>query len=366
MKCVDLFAGVGGMSLGFESAGFEVVLAVEKSASIAEGYTTNLPHTRMIVAGVEEINLDKELTPLKTRGVDVVFGGPPCQGFSQKGKRLSISDERNFLFKNFVDVVEFLKPQFFVIENVPNILTAAKSYFYKEIEAAFSKMGYELKAKVLNAADYGVPQQRKRAFIVGQMGFNTFNFPDPVAQLVTVQEAISDLPAIGSGEGKFTYNYPTGEQSSYQKRMRENSVGIYNHQATKHSQIALQRLALIPQNGGGKENLPKEHLTKSIYSGTWMRLREDLPARTITTRFDTPSSGQFTLPRLDRCLTVREAARIQSFPDRFIFTGTKSNQMLQVGNAVPPLLAQAVASEIAKVYFDDLLSIEAHKAVNSA
>ncbi|MDQ9168804.1 DNA cytosine methyltransferase [Oxalobacteraceae bacterium R-40] len=366
MKCVDLFAGVGGMSLGFENAGCEVVLAVEKFRPIAEGYTANLPHTKMIVAGVEQLNIKETFSSVKAQGVDIVFGGPPCQGFSQKGKRLSISDDRNFLFKYFVDVVSFLRPRFFVIENVPNILTTANSFFYNEIEAAFAKLGYELKAQILNAADYGVPQQRKRAFIVGQLGGNTFEFPMPVKRKVTVSEAISDLPAIASGEGELFYKYPCAARSDYQRKMRKNSNGIVNHQATKHSQIALQRLAMISHNGGGKEHLPEEHLTKSIYSGTWMRLREEGLARTITTRFDTPSSGQFTLPRQDRCLTVREAARLQSFPDRFIFTGTKSNQMLQVGNAVPPLLAQAVATRILKDYTEALEFIESQRAVNSA
>ena len=140
--------------------------------------------------------------------------------------------------------------------------------------------------------------------------------------------------------------------------MRDGSDKIHNHKATKHSTIALQRLSMIPENGG-KEHLPKEHLTKSIYSGTWTRLKSDGQAPTITTRFDTPSSGQFTLPNQDRCLTVREAARIQSFPDSFIFTGTKSTQMLQVGNAVPPLLAEAIGKSLYKT-----LTSHAHKYLN--
>lgn len=163
-----------------------------------------------------------------------------------------------------------------------------------------------------------------------------------------LHEIFSDLPILSAGEGEEKYEYITDTQTEYQSYLRARSSNIRNHQATNHSPVVLQRLKMIPHEGGGKESLPKEHLTKSIYSGTWTRLRSDGIARTITTRFDTPSSGQFTLPKQDRCLTVREAARIQSFPDNFIFSGPKSNQMLQVGNAVPPLLAYSVAVQLKK------------------
>ena len=153
------------------------------------------------------------------------------------------------------------------------------------------------------------------------------------------------MPFIASAEGEDFYEYTYEPLSDYQKLLRKNSKGIYNHQSTKHSKIALERLAMIPK-GMGREVLPQEHRTKSIYSGTWSRLKEDGVAATITTRFDTPSSGLFTHPILDRCLTVREAARIQSFSDTFIFYGTKFSQMKQVGNAVPPLLAFEIAKYI--------------------
>lgn len=346
MRCVDLFSGVGGMSLGFEQAGMEVIIAIEKDPAIASGYIENLRKTRVVVDKVENIDIESMFHPYKQHGIDVVFGGPPCQGFSQKGKRLHIYDDRNYLFRYFVSVVRYLRPSFFVIENVPNILTAANRYFYQEIYDEFSKLGYIVQARTLNASEYGVPQHRRRAFIVGSLPPFNFEFPVPSQAVVTVNDAISDLPPLKAGEGKEFYPYTSRARTKYQAEMRAGAKGFFNHQATRHSKIALERLAMIPHNGGGKESLTKEHLTKSIYSGTWTRLTEDEPARTITTRFDTPSSGQFTLPRQDRCLTVREAARLQSFPDSFVFTGTKSNQMLQVGNAVPPLLAKSIATAI--------------------
>ncbi len=162
---------------------------------------------------------------------------------------------------------------------------------------------------------------------------------------MTVKEAIYDLPFINSGEGSDISDYEKIPKSNYQKTMRNGANKLYNHVATNHSVKALERLSLIPK-GKGKEVLPDEHRTKSIYIGTWSRLLEDGVATTITTRFDTPSSGRFTHPILNRCLTVREAARIQSFPDTFIFYGSKTCQMKQVGNAVPPKLAYEIAKII--------------------
>lgn len=345
MKAIDLFCGVGGLSLGLEMAGFQTVLGVEKNKDIAEGFKRNFPQAKCLVGDISKLSLNDYLDAIEGNTIDLIAGGPPCQGFSQKGKRLSLNDERNFLFKYYLNLVAEIRPKAFLIENVPNLLSTSGGYFYNEILSSLEGLDYTVSAKVLKAEDYGVPQSRRRAFIVGIQGDNSFIFPEPNKDKVTVSDAISDLPVLKSGEGKDFFDYPSKAKSPYQARMREGSDGVRNHAATNHSAIALERLAMIPENGG-KEHLPDEHLTKSIYSGTWTRLRANEQAATITTRFDTPSSGQFTLPTQDRCLTVREAARLQSFPDKFIFSGMKSTQMLQVGNAVPPLLAKAVGTEI--------------------
>lgn len=347
-KVIDLFAGVGGMSLGFEKQGFDVVLANECDPSIAEAYKENHTKTKMIVGDITTLDLKESFGKYNGK-VDVVIGGPPCQGFSQKGKRKTIHDERNFLFKYYVKVVELVKPKYFVMENVPNLLTAEKGYFKKEIEELFNAMGYSLTMGVLNASDYGVPQNRKRAVIIGKLNGNAPELPTPLNKRVTIWDAISDLAYLESGEGQEEQLYINEPETDYQKKLRKNSKCLYNHIATKHSKVALERLSLIPENAG-REVLPAEHLTKSIYSGTWTRMRRDEISVTITTRFDTPSSGKFTHPFLNRAITVREAARIQSFPDDFKFVGNKCSQMKQVGNAVPPLLAAAVA----KVIIDDI------------
>lgn len=343
-RVIDLFAGVGGLSLGFEKKGFEVVLANEYDASIAASYIANHKNTKMIVSDITSLDLEETFGKLAGK-VEVVIGGPPCQGFSQKGQRKTIHDERNFLFKYYVSVVELVKPRYFVMENVPNLLTAQGGYFRHEIEELFNKLGYSLEYGVLNAADYGVPQNRKRAVIIGKFDGDAPKLPDPQGNKVTIWDAISDLAYLESGEGSEEQEYKYPAESDYEKMLRKDSSKLFNHIATKHSPLALERLALIPPNAG-REVLPEEHLTKSIYSGTWTRMKKDEISVTITTRFDTPSSGKFTHPFLNRAITVREAARIQSFPDDFHFVGNKGSQMKQVGNAVPPLLAAAIAEVI--------------------
>lgn len=347
MNVIDLFAGVGGLSQGFIKAGFNIMLANEYDPEIAASYQYNHPGTKVISQDIQIVNLKDWQEYIEK--ADVVIGGPPCQGFSQKGKRMNLDDERNFMFKYFIDVVRLARPSFFLLENVPNITTTSSGYFKNQIIEEFNELGYDVTAKVLNASDFGVPQHRRRAFFLGQLGTLEMGLPAPNGQFISVKDAIYDLPFIASGGGMDYYEYPDDPLSDYQRDRREGSDGIYNHLATKHSALALKRLSLIPK-GKGKEVLPAEHRTKSIYSGTWSRLKEDQAAATITTRFDTPSSGLFTHPILDRCLTVREAARIQSFDDKFIFTGNKSSQMKQVGNAVPPLLAYQIAKPLANIF----------------
>lgn len=343
---IDLFAGVGGLSLGFEQAGYEVAFANEVNKDIANAYIKNRRTPHMLVGDITELNLSDIFGKFSGK-IDVVVGGPPCQGYSQKGKRRTIHDNRNFLFKHYVRVIEIVKPKYFVMENVPNLLTAAGGFFKKEIYELFEKIGYTLNSAVLNAADYGVPQYRKRACVIGFHGKRQVAMPIPPKTEVTIWDAISDLAYHESGEGEETEDYRLAPESAYQTEMRKGAQKLHNHRATKHALSALKRLTLIPPEMG-RECLPKSMLTKSIYSGTWTRMRRADKAVTITTRFDTPSSGEFTHPFLNRAITVREAARIQSFPDTFIFYGTKTSQMKQVGNAVPPKLAMAIALAISQ------------------
>ena len=357
MKIIDLFCGIGGLSLGFEQAGFEVCAAVDMWADAVKTYNHNRKEKVAKVISVEDFN-EKELSSIiATEKITGIIGGPPCQGFSTVGKR-EIDDPRNKMYLEFYKAVKLVNPDFFVIENVKGMLTLNKGAFVKDLLKRFGEdgLGYTISYQLLNAADYGVPQNRRRAVIIGKRDGKAPELPAPLDKTVTVWDAISDLAYLESGEGKEEQEYKNEPQSDYQKKLRRESSILHNHVVTKHSKLALERLALIPPNAG-KEVLPKEHLTKSIYSGTWTRMRKEEISVTITTRFDTPSSGKFTHPFLDRAITVREAARIQSFPDNFVFIGNKGSQMKQVGNAVPPLLAGAIAEVIMK----DIKEEKAHE-----
>ncbi len=279
--------------------------------------------------------------------INMIIGGPPCQGFSNKGKNLGLKDPRNFLFLEYIEIVKAIKPEIFIIENVKNIISCAKGYFLEEIKERLNALGYQLSYQILNAKDYGVPQNRERAFIVGASRFSfDFNLLEP-SQSVNVQDAISDLAYLCSNEGAFESDYLNPVQSNYQALIRKNSPKLYNHQATNHSQAALEKLKLINKEQG-KECLPKNLHGKQQFKSTWGCLNWNKISPTIDTRFDTPSNGTNSHPKLHRSITPREAARIQSFSDNYIFYGNKTSVCKQIGNAVPPLLALALSKAILK------------------
>ncbi|WP_404982549.1 DNA cytosine methyltransferase [Capnocytophaga granulosa] len=343
MKVADLFSGVGGMSQGFTMAGFEIEMAIEYDKEIAASFQKNHPQTDVYAEDIRNINFSEIHKRYPT--IDIVMGGPPCQGFSQKGKRLSLHDPRNFLFKQFVGFVEEFSPKYFILENVPNIITTENGFFKDEIITSFNALGYQVCCGVLNAVDFGVPQDRRRAIFIGQKDVLEIKLPPSKGIYNSVKDAIFDLPYIESGEGNDPCPYDKLPTTSLQKSLRGDCTVLHNHIATRHNETALRRMSMVPI-GEGRKVLPIEEQTRSIYSGTYCRLLEDEVASTITTRFDTPSSGRFTHPLLNRCLTTREAARLQTFPDSFIFHGSKTSQMKQVGNAVPPYLAYAIAEVI--------------------
>ncbi|NHA63182.1 DNA (cytosine-5-)-methyltransferase [Helicobacter pylori] len=283
----------------------------------------------------------------QTLEINMIIGGPPCQGFSNKGKNLGLKDPRNFLFLEYIEIVKAIKPEIFIIENVKNLISCAKGYFLEEIKERLNALGYQLSYQILNAKDYGVPQNRERAFIVGASRFSfDFNLLEP-SQSVNVQEAISDLAYLCSNEGAFESDYLNPIQSRYQALMRKDSPKLYNHQATNHSQAALEKLKLINKEQS-KECLPKNLHGKQQFKSTWGRLNWNKISPTIDTRFDTPSNGTNSHPELHRSITPREAARIQSFSDNYIFYGNKTSVCKQIGNAVPPLLALALGKAILK------------------
>jgi DNA (cytosine-5)-methyltransferase 1 len=348
LNLLELFAGVGGLSLGFEQTGrFNVVGGLEIEPAIAESFARNNPKAKVFIGDICKLNINKVAKELDSK-IDIIVGGPPCQGFSTRGKCLGKDDERNYLFKEFFKYTKFLNPKYFVIENVAAIMGTADGYFLKLILDEAKKQGYAVSYGILDARYFGVPQTRRRAVFIGSKnGGAKVPTMNAKGKIISVWDAISDLAYLESGEGEFISKYKNKPQSKYQAELRANSKILYNHIATKHSDIAIRRLSMIPPEKG-KEFLPKEHLTKSTFGGTWCRLEKDKPSPTIITRFDTPSNGQNNHPFLNRSITPREAARIQSFPDNFIFYGNKSSVIKQIGNAVPPKMARAIATEIIK------------------
>lgn len=351
-KILDLFCGAGGFSYGMEkNPYFKTVIALDNNRYACETFKKNMPTTDVVIADITKSDT-KKIVIAKSRKADVnmIIGGPPCQGYSMKGKKLGLSDPRNFLFLEYLNFVEAIKPDVFIIENVKGLLSASKGWFLDEIINAVKALGYSLDYGVLNAAQYGVPQARERAIFICSKN-NKIILPKPNSiHRVTVRDAIEDLSYLESGEGEFEQEYMMEARSEYQKEMRMNSQKLYNHKASKHKQVAIDKLKMIPPEKG-KEFLPEELLGKQKFKTTWGRLKWDEVSPTIDTRFDAASNGTNNHPVLNRAITPREAARIQSFDDKFVFYGTKVHIRKQIGNAVPPLLAKAIADQICKFLY---------------
>lgn len=347
---LDLFCGAGGFSYGMhENEHFKTVIAVDFDYKATDTFKQNMPSTEVITGDITSQDIKEEIiTKSKKAKVNMIIGGPPCQGFSMKGKKLGLDDERNYLFLEYLKIVKIIEPEVFVIENVKSLLSTAGGWFRDELISYVKKLGYSVNYGILKAKEFGVPQARERAIFICSKNKN-ITLPVKNTNIVTVKEAISDLAYLESGEGDYESQYITEATSEYQKLMRRNSEKLYNHKATNHLPIALEKLAMIPAEKG-KEYLPESIRGKQKFKGTWGRLKWNEVSPTIDTRFDTPSNGTNSHPELNRSITPREAARIQSFNDKFIFYGSKFYIRRQIGNAVPPLLAKAIADKIWETY----------------
>ena len=357
---LDLFCGAGGLSLGFEMAGFSVVLGIDSDPRCIETYTRNLG--RGVVADITRIRdpvaFLESATGLKS--VDVIIGGPPCQTFSPVGRikmrslgRDPDADPRNALWMHFMRFVERLKPAWFVMENVPGMASVkfGEQPFPDAVVETARKMGYTAGWRILDASHCGVPQTRKRLFIVGNRMDLPIPWPGKNAERVTVWEAISDLEIIPHGFRKHAMPYrPRGKLTEYQELMREGAGKmLYNHVTRWHSEQDLLIFSLLPE-GGKYTDIPKElrRYRDDIFMDRYRKLRRDAPSWTLDAhmakdcyRYIYPSRpGE---PEPPRTISVREAARLQSFPDRFVFPESLTHAFRQIGNAVPPLMALAMA-----------------------
>lgn len=339
-KIIDLFCGCGGLSLGFEMAGFEPILAIDLWKDAIVTYNHNRKEKVGKCIDIKDLS-DEYLRSLNTsREIVGVIGGPPCQGYSTVGTR-DINDPRNHLYLQYCRVVEQVQPTFFVLENVKGLTTLCNGMFRDDIYERFSKLGYTVSYKIINAAHYGVPQNRERVFFVGVKN-NEFVFPTgDDKNLLTCKDAISDLPKLSEENGTYPHHeYVCAPQTRYQKMMRKDSSVIYNHQLTMHTEQTKQIIGMIP-DGGKIKDLPREYWDVRKYNKAFERMSSSRPSNTV----DTGHRNYFHYSE-NRIPTARENARLQSFPDAFEFIGTRTSQYKQIGNAVPPLLAYAIAKAI--------------------
>lgn len=346
---LDLFCGAGGFSKGLESTKkiiSKIALDFDKDA--ISTYSYNFPNAQTFCGDIRDKDIKKNIIQkAKESSIDIIVGGPPCQGFSLKGKRLGIEDPRNFLFLEYFEIVSIIKPKIFVIENVKSLISTCDGFFIKQIYEKFHSIGYEISYDVLNAYNFGTPQKRERTIIIGMLGKIKPIMPQELSIKYTVRDAISDLNYLNAGEGEIEQDYKTKPISDYQIEMRKNCDILTWHKATSHSNLAIHKLSLIPPECG-KEFLPKELWGNQKFKTTWSRLEWDKPSVTIDTRFDTPSNGKNSHPVLNRAITPREAARLQGFPDNFKFIGVKTSVRKQIGNAVPIPLGKAIGLSIIK------------------
>ncbi len=382
LNVVDLFAGCGALSAGFnnvENNPYNVVLANEIDPHAAKAYELNHPSTEMFLDDVKQLTQKKIrlITGLKKNEIDVVIGGPPCQGFSAAGNRFE-NDPRNKYFLEFIRLIKELNPTVSVLENVPQFLTTANGRYAKIFSKLMSKLGYKTRITVLLASDYGIPQVRKRAICISVK--NNFKdeitFPAPthekilnahliqkgnlegiarqedsnLEKFVSISDTIADLPKLNPKNTNET-NYSKKPFSDYQKERRKKSKNISHHEYWGHSKLLLKYISKIPEGGRMIETYSEDMWKGKGFGQAYGRLHRNGVGQTITTFFHNPGSGRFIHYRDLRAISVREAARIQGFDDNFIFYGSKTQQEKQVGNAVPPLLAQKIGEHVYQSIF---------------
>lgn len=346
MNVIDLFAGCGGLSKGFLDAGFDIILGVDNDQAALNTFTLNHNGAKALNADLSnKETFDKIKTIIDNRKVDVIIAGPPCQGFSLTGPR-HFDDPRNKLYLAVLEMVRQYQPKGFIIENVPGMATMYKGQVKEEVLRRFRLMGYNVDCKILCAADYGVPQIRKRLVFMGiRSDIGQPIFPKPILKekdYVTCREALDDLPPRINELGNEQDVYLSPPRTDYQKEMRGSCTILYNHVATAHKQFVIDTIAQVPE-GENWRSLPPGIGESRKFHEAWTRYDGNKPSKTI----DTGHRNHFHY-QYNRVPTIRENARLQSFPDDFVFTGTKTQQNRQVGNAVPPLLGKALG----KILFD--------------
>lgn len=345
MRVLDLFCGCGGLSVGASMAGCEIVAGIDIEEKYIASFKHNFPNSKSLVLDISNTNPDtlSELIDHSKNPIDIIVGGPPCQGFSKNVplKNRDIDSDNNKLIDSFLQYCEYFLPQYILMENVAEIKNGYDGQYSEKIKLKLESLGYVVNEYIINSADFGVPQKRRRAFFIASKGKKLLKFPESTHckdNYISVWDAISDLPSLTLGEGK--EEYKSAPNNSYQKLMRkDNSSKLTNHFAKKLSKIQTERIkALKP--GQGLKDLPANLQVKGGYSGAYGRLTKDMIAPTITRWVFHPGSGRWGHPIDYRLISIREAARLQGFPDWYEFIGTYTDQAGQLGNAVPPILVK--------------------------
>ena len=342
---IDLFAGVGGLTQGAKMAGIDVIYAVENDIYAARAFQLNHPNVGMLnmdIRDVKGINFKID----KSKSV-ILFGGPPCQGYSTSNQKTrNINNPKNWLFQEFVRIAKEIEPDWIVLENVKGLIETGKGFFEETIRSSFERLGFTCTECILSASDYGVPQKRNRFFLIGSCKGLKPNLPKKKSGLVTVGEAFSDLPLLTNGAAIDLLPYKNDAESEYAKSLRGLLTTCTGNLVSNNARFVIERYSYIPQ-GGNWANIPDELMVNykdksRCHTGIYKRLNENEPAMTVGNY----RKSMIIHPWEDRGLSVREAARLQSFPDSYLFFGSIGYQQQQVGNAVPPLLAKAVFEAI--------------------
>ena len=341
--CLDLFCGIGGLTLGMERAGITSVGGIDNWDLALETFRHNID-VPALLADVNEVTIPdiENSFGIDASDIDVIVGGPPCQGFSTVGKR-DLDDPRNRLWMKYQDIVRHVRPAYIIIENVEGIIVDNGGIVRDNILRAFGRIGYRMKARILTCADYGVPQYRKRAIFLGWLdGVPEPEYPERThteGTYVSVQDAIFDLPELGAGEKATEYSQEPFTE--YQEARRGKQDVLHNHEAANHRKSLIEKIKHV-SDGGNRTEIPDHLQPKSGFHNSYSRLASWKPAVAVTSNMRKPSSARCTHPKQHRGLTVREGLRLQGFDDDFVVKGRRSKQYKQVGNAVPPLLGKAL------------------------
>lgn len=344
LTAIDLFSGCGGFSYGFQQAGFHVILGVDNTEIALQTFEKNHKDSKTLLLDLHEDSaIDKIEESTGKNQVDVIIAGPPCQGFSLTGAR-NENDERNSLFNAVFKLAKKVNPKAIIIENVPGLLNLYKGKAKNEIIQLCEEMGYNCNPKLIYAPDYGIPQIRKRVFFVAiKKELGTFEFPEPThkpEEYIGCKDAIGDLPDLVSDLGNDELVYDKKPFSQYQKAMRNGNKVLKNHLGTQHTEHVINVISQVPE-GGNHKDLPVGVGDSRKFNEAWTRYHSKRPSKTI----DTGHRNHFHY-KWNRVPSVRENARLQSFPDEFIFLGNKTQQYRQVGNAVPPLLGKILGTQL--------------------